>query len=233
MSQPSTKKTTPRTPVVRVAPVNKGRNTSTIAFFVAAAVVAVGIISFAGYEVYQNGLTWRQRADGIDGIVDFHKKDPASLQFQQHAYGPLTYKYSPPAGGESNPNWQRCLGDVYPAAIADEHAVHSLEDGAIWITYNPDLPAAQVEQLAKKVRGNDFMLMSPYPGLSRPISIQAWGYQLKVDKASDGRIDDFIKDLKVKAANEPGQSCSTGDFITATGTTPHDVQPQDSSNSGG
>jgi hypothetical protein len=211
---------------------NKGRSTSTIAFFVAAAVVAVGIISFAGYLVYENGLTWQQRADGISGIVDFHKKDPASLQFQQHSYGPITYKYSPPAGGASNPNWQRCLGDVYDAAIANEHAVHSMEFGAVWITYNPDLPAKQVAQLAAKVRGNDYMLMSPYPGLDKPISVQAWGYQLKVGNASDGRIDDFIKNLKTKAAAEAGQSCSTGDFITATGTTPHDLQPQDSSNSG-
>jgi len=225
MSQSS--KTPPRVPVVRVGTTNKGRNPSTIAFFLVATVVAVGIVSYAGYQVYENGLTWQQRADGIDGIVDFHQKDPASLQFQQHTYGPITYKYSPPAGGSSNPNWQRCLGDVYDAAIANEQAVHSMEFGAIWITYNPDLPANQVEELAKKVRGNDYMLMSPYPGLDKPISIQAWGYQLKVTKASDGRIADFITNLKVKAAFTPGQACSTGNFITATGTTPRDLQPQD------
>ena len=38
--------------------------------------------------------------------------------------------------------------------------------------------------------------MSPYPGLDAPISLQAWGYQLKVDNADDPRIDDFIKALR-------------------------------------
>ena len=46
--------------------------------------------------------------------------------------------------------------------------------------------------------------MSPFAGLDKPISLQAWGYQLKVDNASDGRIDEFIKALRVNATIEPG-----------------------------
>ena len=64
--------------------------------------------------------------------------------------------------------------------------------------------------------------MSPYPGLDKPISLQAWGYQLKVDNADDSRIDDFISALRVNASIEgPTISCSQG--ITATGTTPRDI----------
>jgi hypothetical protein len=213
----------------RVAPVkvNEDRNWGPIALFSAVGLIAVVIIAFAGYQVYEKGLTWQQRADKINGIVDFHKKDPKSLEYQQHTYGPIKYKYSPPVGGTHNPNWQRCQGDVYPAAIASEHAVHSMEHGAVWITYNPSLPADQVEMLAAKVRGNEYMLMSPFPGLDKPISVQTWGYQLKVDKASDSRIDEFIKDLKQNAAFEQGATCTSGSFITATGPTPHDLQPQD------
>ena len=47
------------------------------------------------------------------------------------------------------------------------------------------------------------MLMSPYPGLDAPISLQAWGYQLKVDNADDGRIDEFINALRKNATSEP------------------------------
>jgi hypothetical protein len=203
--------------------VSGGRNWGAIGLLAAVIAIAVGIIGFAGYQVYEHGLTWEQRAAQIDGIKNYRKSDPQSLAYQKHEYGPLTYKYSPPVGGTHNPNWQRCLGDVYDAPIANEHAVHSMEHGAIWITYRPDLPKAQVEQLAKKVRGNDYMLMSPYPNLDKPISVQTWGYQLKVDNASDGRIDEFIRDLKQVSQVEPGATCSTGDIITETGTTPHDL----------
>jgi hypothetical protein len=113
------------------------------------------------------------------------------------------------------------MGDVYSEQIANEHAVHSLEHGAVWVTYRPDLPADQVEKLASKVRGVEMMFMSPYPGLDAPISLQAWGYQLKVDNASDGRIDEFIKSLRVNATLEDGAVCSGG--ITVTGTTPRDL----------
>jgi hypothetical protein len=213
----------------RVAPVKvqQDRPWGPIALFTAVAAVAVGIIGFAGYQVYQNGLTWQERADKISGIVDYHKTDPQSLTYQQHTYGPIKYKYNPPVGGTHNPNWQRCLGDVYPAPIASEHAVHSLEHGAVWIAYNPSLPKDQVEELAKKVRGNDYMLMSPFPNLDAPIALQTWGYQLKVQKASDSRIDEFIKALKQKAAFEQGATCSSGNMITETGTTPHDLGKDD------
>ena len=93
-----------------------------------------------------------------------------------------------------NAAWQNCMGDVYDAPIANEHAVHSLEHGAVWITYRPGLPQDQLDKLAGKVRGVEKMLMSPYEGLDKPISLQAWGYQLKVDNADDPRIDEFIKD---------------------------------------
>jgi hypothetical protein len=131
-------------------------------------------------------------------------------------YGHLTYPMSPPAGGNHNPYWQNCMGDVYPAEIASEHAVHSLEHGAVWVTYRPDLPADQVAALKARVTNRPYMLMSPYPRLDRPISLQAWGYQVKVDSADDPAIDSFIDKYRVNAAPEPGATCSSG--VTDTGT---------------
>jgi hypothetical protein len=46
--------------------------------------------------------------------------------------------------------------------------------------------------------------------LDKPISLQAWGFQLKVDNANDSRIQDFINDLRQSASVEPGATCSTG-----------------------
>jgi hypothetical protein len=202
--------------------VNKGRNWGPIILFTVVGLVAAGIIGFGAYEVHQNGLSWDARANGISGIVNYRKKDPAMLT-RNHKYGVLTYKVNPPVGGDHNPNWQRCQGDVYSAQIPSENAVHSLEHGAVWITYRPDLPQAQVNILKGKVQGNDFMLMSPYPGLDSPISLQAWGYQLKVTNASDKRVDAFIRDLRQNAAMEPNTPCSTGSYVTGTGATPYDL----------
>jgi len=212
-------------PARTIAPikVKQGVSWGPIVLFSTVGVLALAIIAFAGYQVYENGLSWQQRADQISGIKDYRKTDKAMVAQRDHVWGPQQYKLSPPVAGNHNQNWMRCEGDVYPAAIANEHALHSLEHGAVWITYNPSLPADQVEKLAKRVRGNDFMLMSPYPGLDKPISLQAWGYQLKVDNADDSRIGEFIKALRQNASLEAGTPCSSGDFITEPGTTPRDL----------
>jgi hypothetical protein len=132
----------------------------------------------------------------------------------------VAYQQSPPVGGDHNPAWQDCTGVIYDAPIANEHAVHSLEHGAVWITYRPGLPADQIAALAAKVTGVQYTMLSPYPDLDAPISLQAWGYQLKVDAAADPRVDQFIKAPRITAAPEPNAPCRRG--VTTTGTAPGD-----------
>lgn len=211
-----------RKPIAPVK-VNQGRPWGPIALFAAVGLLAVGIIGYGAYAVSQGAKSWEEAAADIPGIANIREADPESLRYEKHQPGPIQYtKYVPPVGGVHNDAWQNCMGNVYTEPIANEHAVHSLEHGAVWITYRPDLPKDQVEALAEKVRGKEKMMMSPFEGLDKPISLQAWGYQLKVDKADDKRIDDFIKALRVNASVEgPTALCSQG--ITATGTTPRDV----------
>jgi hypothetical protein len=101
---------------------------------------------------------------------------------------------------------------VYDQPVRTENMVHSLEHGAVWIAYNPDLvDDATVSALEAKVDGRTYMSMSPYPGLDAPISLQSWGHQLKVDSVDDERIDHFIEALRLNryAYPEVGASCST------------------------
>ena len=70
--------------------------------------------------------------------------------------------------------------------------MHSLEHGAVWITYRPGLDAAEVKTLTELAQGNAYRLLSPYPGLKSPISLQAWGRQVFVDKASDKKVEQFL-----------------------------------------
>ena len=122
----------------------------------------------------------------IDGVVTFGTLD------QKHVDTPVTYPQSPPVGGPHSPVWEACDGVVYPRDLPKERAVHSLEHGAVWITYRPGLPADQVATLAAQVRGVDYRMMSPYSGLTSPITLTAWSTQLKVDDAADPRVAAFL-----------------------------------------
>lgn len=138
----------------------------------------------------------------------------------------VAYRFSPPIGGRHDAVWATCTGVVYPQPLRVENAVHSMEHGAVWITYAPTLDARSVAALARRVTGIDHTLMSPYPGLDTPISVQAWGHQLKVDRADDPRIDRFVtatrlntqkgvypEDARATASPEPTGTCaSTGVF---------------------
>ncbi len=217
-----------RRPVTPVK-VSAQRPWGTIAMFTVVGLLFVAIVGYTGYVAWYSAKSPAERADMISGVKDYSSKTKAWTQ-PQHKAGKLKFHTSPPVAGTHNPIWQNCMGDVYDAPIANEHAVHSLEHGAIWITYQPGLAKDQVAALAKRVKGKEYMLMSPYKGLDTPISVQAWGFQLKLDDANDGRIDDFIKALRNQGP-EKGATCSQG--ITVTGTKPHDVQPQQPTQPGG
>jgi len=171
-------------------------------------VLAVGVI---GYAVSQN----RSKADyanpdKIPGIT--HK----TFTGGDHKTGVISYAESPPIGGPHAAVWADCDGTVYPNQIANENAVHDLEHGAVWITYKPGLPADQVDVLTKLVSGKPYTLLTPYAGLKSNVSLQAWGYQLFVDSATDKRVERFIKALRQSQTNTPelGASCSNPAFKT-------------------
>ncbi|MBE1486624.1 DUF3105 domain-containing protein [Plantactinospora soyae] len=163
------------------------------------------------------GLVWYRSSNGagadLSDVVNYRESNPGALT-PDHVQEPVSYPMIPPAGGPHFQQWQNCNGDVYTAPIVDENAVHSLEHGAVWITYSPGLTAAGVERLAERVRGQSHMMLSPHPAQNTPISLQAWGYQLAVEDADDERIDEFIRTYRETAAIEPGAPCGGG--ITTT-----------------
>jgi hypothetical protein len=202
--------------------VSGGRSWGPIAVAGVVVLIAVGIIGFGVFSVVKDkqetSTPWDKRARAISGVVDYRDKYPDLKQAANHKSGVLTYPVSPPVGGPHNPVWQNCMGDVYTSPIPKENAVHSLEHGAVWVTYKPGLDPAEVAKLADRVKGKEYMLMSPFTGLDQNISLQAWGFQLKVANADDKRIDAFIKATRQNASMEPGAACSTGS--TATGDVP-------------
>ena len=130
---------------------------------------------------------------------------PANL----HVAGDVTYPQTPGVGGEHRAVWQNC--GIYNDPVAEELAVHAMEHGAVWITYRPDLPADQVEQLKGLVRGKSYTLLSPFPDQPTAVAASAWGLQLTADSADDGRLSQFVAKYRQGTQTpEPGAACVGG-----------------------
>jgi Protein of unknown function (DUF3105) len=122
--------------------------------------------------------------------------------------GPISYEQDPPTNGDHAPYWQRC--GFYSSPIENEAAVHSMDHGAVWITYRPDLPADQIDVL-RGLAQEEYVLVSPYPNLYAPIVATAWRNQLELTGADDPRLRQFVDQFRVtETAPRSGNGCENG-----------------------
>ena len=148
------------------------------------------------------GVYYGTRTDPLANVQTF-------TNTRQHVESAVKYAQNPPAGGDHNPVWLNC--GVYNEPVADGNAVHDLEHGAVWITYRPDLPQDQIDELVDKVTGQTYETLSPYPGLPAPVVVTAWDTQLKLTGPDDPGLDAFISKYKQGSQTlEPGAACSGG-----------------------
>ncbi|MER6032746.1 MULTISPECIES: DUF3105 domain-containing protein [unclassified Streptomyces] len=143
---------------------------------------------------------------GADGVRTWSGK-----LSRTHVTSKVSYPMHPPVGGNHNPVWLNCNGDVYTDPVQDENAVHALEHGAVWVTYTGKAAKADVDALAAKVKKTPYSLMSPYENQAAPIILSAWGHQVTVKSASDPEVDKFFAAyVQGKQTPEPGASCTGG-----------------------
>jgi hypothetical protein len=167
---------------------------------------------------------------GITGVVAYDttgwpadsSNGPASKALgHTHVTGPVTYSVTPPAGGDHNAEWMNC--GVYDKPVPAERAVHNLEHGAVWITYQPSLPQSEVTQLRAffgrqavlspaGAGGSRYVDLTPYPGLPVPIVASAWGFQLRLTSPADPRLQEFVTKFRVSRQYSPeyGSPCTGG-----------------------
>ena len=141
---------------------------------------------------------------GIDGVQTFPDKAVYHdhVDTVQQPDGDL-----PPVFGAHYPQWQNC--GIYDKPVDLGNALHSMEHGAVWLTYAPNLDAQKVSDLQKLVRGHGYVLMSPYAPQTKPVVLTAWGVQLVIDSLPDPRIAKFIAYYEQGPQNpEPGAPCS-------------------------
>ncbi|WP_438354058.1 DUF3105 domain-containing protein [Microbacterium sp. CJ88] len=136
----------------------------------------------------------------IDGVQTYQNTS-------NHVQGSVTYPQTPPTGGDHNAVWLNC--GIYTQPQQNENAVHSLEHGAVWVTY--DAAALSADQLAtlKSKLPSTYVVLSPYVGLDSPLVLSAWNHQLKLTSVDDPRIQTFFEEYwRSQNAPEPNAPCT-------------------------
>ena len=172
------------------------------------------VVSLAGWGAYAlnsaNEKEEQKTAEAKKPVQGTKSWDAKKLG-RNHVDQDVDYPMTPAVGGDHKNAWMNCQGDVYEKPVAAGNAVHSLEHGAVWITYNDKASSADTEQLAKQVAKTPYTLMSPVKEQAGTIMLSAWGTQLSVDKASDPRVEKFLtKYVQGAQTPEPGAACTNG-----------------------
>ena len=138
----------------------------------------------------------------IEGL-EVLAEDPS----HDHVEGPVEYDRMPPLGGPHNARWLAC--DVYDEPVPLEFAVHSLEHGAVWLAYDPDLPQDAVDALADLAATNEeYVLVSPEQGLDSRVVAVAWGRAIEASSTDDPRLEQFVEAFAGGGqGGEPGVPC--------------------------
>ncbi|GAA1703553.1 hypothetical protein GCM10009792_24650 [Microcella alkalica] len=124
-----------------------------------------------------------------------------------HVEGAVDYDQTPPVGGPHNAAWLNC--GIYEQEVPAENAVHSLEHGAVWVTYDPEEVTGGDLDALRDAMPNTYVILSPFEGLETPVVASAWGYQVQLDGVDDERLADFIVKYRASPdAPEPGALCT-------------------------
>jgi Protein of unknown function (DUF3105) len=179
--------------------------------------IVAGVVVLAG--MVGGGWAIIASASG-GGHSSSSSKAPKAMVRGEKTYGGLTrnhvthsvhYKQTPPVGGDHDPQWQDCNGNVYTKPLRNENAVHALEHGSVWVTYTDQASKADIKTLSDMVSKKPYSLMSPYPGQPGKIMLTAWGHQLAVTTAKDPRVKQFFNDyVQGPQTPEPGAACTGG-----------------------
>ncbi|QSB05247.1 DUF3105 domain-containing protein [Natronoglycomyces albus] len=180
----------------------------------------------ASAEFLDDVITYYDDFDGYwetveavqDGLISESDLTHPWVLDRDHVDTDVSYPVTPPAGGPHNSIWQECTGTVYSDPVLDVHAVHSLEHGAVWLTYDPSaIDAPDIMALAETISEFTYTFMSPYPGQEATVSLQAWGAQLPLEDVDITVVTAFITHYRLNehTSPEPFGPCSAGTTETS------------------
>jgi hypothetical protein len=174
-------------------------------------VVVLSLVGFGTFVLMKKSDDQDKKDAAAKAPIAAEKSWDAKKLGRNHVTTTVKYPMKPPVGGDHNQVWMNCDGVVYDKKIPDMNAVHSLEHGAVWVTYNKKASQADVKKLADKVAKTKYSLMSPMDDQTGAIMLSAWGKQVTVDNADDERVDAFFtKYVQGPQTPEPGAACTGG-----------------------
>jgi hypothetical protein len=164
---------------------------------IAVIIAGVGSLFLPGKGRYSAGGS----GDAIDGVQFFRNQTG-------HTLSAVAYPQTPPAGGEHHPTWLNC--GIYSEPVPNTNAVHALEHGAVWVTYDPGLSEDTLDALRDHLPSS-YVVLSPYVGLGSPIVLTGWNVQLRLSSPDDPRLPRFFEEYwRSQNVPEPGALCTGG-----------------------
>ena len=145
--------------------------------------------------------------EGIDGVHAFRIHYPTD-QGSPHRDGDIVYGHVPPVGGLHDPVSLAC--GFYDEPVREENVGHSLEHGAVWLSFAPDLGDDDVDVIEQLARDNDEVLAAPHDGLEPGVAVVAtsWARQLTLESVDDPRLAEFVEQYQNGEQHpEPGVGC--------------------------
>ena len=165
----------------------------------------IGVLAAVGLAVFIG-------AGAPDSVPEGAPEGTETISFgdPQHVEGEIAHPVGEnPAGGPHNPVWLTCV--IYDTPVPSENAVHSLEHGAVWITYQ-GLGDDDVETLRGVASRRQKVILSPEPDQAAAVRLHAWNHVLEVDRADDPRVVQFVNEFESSPTNTPelGATCTGG-----------------------
>lgn len=158
-----------------------------------------GIVAWESYQSSRN----ESESNAVD--IAFGQTIDIEIQGQNHVRPGTTdytaHNSNPPTSGDhyaQAPGW-----GVYKKEMSDLSAVHALEHGGIWISYQGSLDDESVKELKKIANSNaGAVIMSPRDENPAPIAIASWGKLMYLETPDTAIIKNFI-DANKNNTHEP------------------------------
>ncbi len=105
----------------------------------------------------------------------------------------VAYNSNPPTSGPHYADPQPC--GIYDEEIPDEAVIHTLEHGAVWISFRPDISAELKDALTSLAQRYSKVVLSPRKANESDVAAAAWTRLLKVSASTFNPelLEDFIK----------------------------------------